>query len=234
MNKAIVLLSGGLDSTTCASMAVREFGAQNVIALSIGYGQKHRVELECAKSVVERLEISKHIIKELPPIFEGSKSTLINSENLDNPEMTYQELQERQGVLPTYVPFRNGILLSIAAALALKEEAEIIYYGAHASDSRNWAYPDCTPEFNGAISNAIFVGTYMKVRLLVPLQYMTKAEVVRKGLELGAPYDLTRSCYEADYMSCGKCSTCIERINAFKEAGSRDPVYYKTEDKNND
>ncbi|MDX1372512.1 MAG: 7-cyano-7-deazaguanine synthase, partial [Nitrososphaeraceae archaeon] len=136
--KAVVLLSGGLDSTTCASMACKEYGANNVIALSIFYNQKHKIELDCAKSIVKRLNISKHVIKELPPIFEGSKSTLISSENLENPKMTYQELQEKEGVLDTYVPFRNGILLSIAAALALKEEAEVIFYGAHASDSRNW------------------------------------------------------------------------------------------------
>jgi 7-cyano-7-deazaguanine synthase len=228
MSKAIVLLSGGLDSTTCASMACKDFGPSNVIALSIGYGQKHKIELECAKDIVKRLGISKHVIKELPPIFDGSKSTLISSENLDNPELTYKELQEREGVLPTYVPFRNGILLSIAAALALKEEADTIFYGAHASDSRNWAYPDCTPEFNGAMANAIFVGTYMKIRLLVPLQYMTKLEVVRKGLELNAPYDLTRSCYDAGEIACGKCSTCIERIHAFEEAGSEDPILYQT------
>ncbi len=231
MSKVIVLLSGGLDSTTCASMAVKEYGAENVIALSIGYGQKHKIELECAKAVVERLNISKHIMKELPPIFEGSKSTLISSEKLDNPKLTYQELQAKEGVLDTYVPFRNGILLSIAAALALNEKAEVIFYGAHASDSRNWAYPDCTPEFNGAMANAMWVGTYMKVRLHVPLQYMTKTDVIRKGLELGAPYELTRSCYEADYIACGKCSTCIERINSFKEAGVTDPIAYQTGEK---
>lgn len=224
--KVVVLLSGGLDSTTCAAMACHEYGPENVIALSMGYGQKHKIELESAKSIVKHMRIGKHVIKELPPIFEGSKCTLITSEGLENPEMTYDELQSKTGVLPTYVPFRNGILLSFATALALNEGAEMIYYGVHGSDARNWAYPDCTPEFSGAMANAIFVGTYMKVRLVAPLQYMTKVDVVKTGLNLYAPYHLTFSCYNGTAKPCGKCSTCIERKNAFIQAGSIDPVEY--------
>ncbi len=227
MRKAIVLLSGGLDSTTCAAIACKEFGPENVIALSIGYGQKHIKELECAKDVVVKMNISKHVIKTLPPIFEGGKSTLIKSNNIANPTTTYEESIKSFGVCPTYVPFRNGNLLSVATALAVIEEAEMVYFGAHANDARNWAYPDCTPEFNGAMANAIYVGTYMKVRLQTPLQFMTKADVVRKGLSLNAPYELTTSCYNGEKVACGKCGTCIDRIHAFEEAGSPDPVLYE-------
>ena len=124
MSKAVVLLSGGLDSATCASIAIKEHGADNVIALSMGYGQKHLIELEHAKRLVSRLNISKHIVMSLPSIFAGSKSTLIASEGLANPEKTYDELTKTQGAVPTYVPFRNGIFQSIAISIALTEEAE--------------------------------------------------------------------------------------------------------------
>ena len=228
MSKAIVLLSGGLDSTTVATMAVKEFSAENVVAATLFYGQKHSVELDAAKAVVEYLGIKKHYIRSLPEdIFRGFGSTLVDADK-PNPEVTYEELMKQAGPSPTYVPFRNGNLLAVAAALALVEGCDLLFYGAHAEDARNFAYPDCTFEFNGAMANAIYVGTYYKVRMVVPLQWMTKTEVVKKAIEVGAPIHLTHSCYNGTRPACGKCPTCISRIEAFKAAGYRDPIPYAT------
>jgi 7-cyano-7-deazaguanine synthase len=226
MAKAIVLLSGGLDSTICAGIAAKEHDPENIIGLSIDYGQKHAVELDSARDVVANLKIGSHIIESFPNIFGGYGSTLIDQER-DNPEMTYEEIQRIQGPSPTYVPFRNGNLLSMATAIALVEGAEWIYYGAHAEDARNFAYPDTTHEFNGAMANAIFIGTYYKVRLVTPLQWLTKKDVVKLGFELGVPFHLTYSCYTGRRPSCGKCPTCISRIQAFKTIGIPDPIPYE-------
>ncbi|MCA1799899.1 MAG: 7-cyano-7-deazaguanine synthase, partial [Actinobacteria bacterium] len=129
-------------------------------------------------------------------------------------------------VSPTYVPFRNGNLLSAAAAIALGVGASRIYYGAHSEDARNWAYPDCTPEFNGAMANAIYVGTYHKVRLITPLQNLNKRGVIDLAAHIDAPLELTWSCYQGGEIACGECPTCTGRIKAFMAEGFIDPVPY--------
>lgn len=223
--KALVLLSGGLDSTTCLAMAVDALGAEQVTTLSLLYGQKHDREVKAAQNIAVYYGC-KYNIFELPNLFAGYGSTLIDP-GKEQPQLTYQEICDSFGVSPTYVPFRNGNLLSAAAALALVEGAEYLYYGAHAEDARGFAYPDCTPEFNGAMANAIYVGTYHKVRLLTPLQWLTKPDVVKEALRLKAPIHLTYSCYAGREKQCGKCPTCISRIAAFKQAGAKDPVEYE-------
>lgn len=223
--KALVLLSGGLDSTTCLSLAVNAFGAANVSTLSILYGQKHDREVEAAKSIAAYFGC-KHQVYTLPNLFQGYGSSLIDPEQ-EHPQLSYQEISSSCGVSPTYVPFRNGNLLSAAAALALVENAAYIYYGAHAEDARGFAYPDCTPEFNGAMANAIYVGTYHKVRLLTPLQWSNKREVVFLAQQLNTPIHLTYSCYAGREKHCGKCPTCVSRVEAFKTAGLKDPVAYE-------
>lgn len=224
--KAVVLLSGGLDSATCAVLACQEFGAENVIALTLYYGQKHAREIDAAKAVCSKLKIGQHRIKQLPDIFKGSGSTLIDAD-LPNPEMTYEEINEAQGVSPAYVPFRNANLLSVATTIALVEGADTIFYGAHAEDARNWAYPDCTPEFNGAMANAIYTGSYQKIRLVTPLQWMTKSAVVALGHKEGVPFELTWSCYNGLEKACGVCPTCIGRLQAFQDNDLVDPVEYE-------
>lgn len=225
--KAIVLLSGGLDSTTCAKLAVNLYGAKNVIAVSISYGQKHAAELAAACNVATELEIDDFMIINMPTdLFEGGGSTLVDKDK-SNPETTYAELKESYGVSPTYVPFRNANFLSVATTIALKKGAEVIFYGAHAEDAKNWAYPDCTPEFNGSMAAAIYVGSYHKVRLVTPLQWLDKAGVVQLGTDIGAPLELTLSCYNGEVPACGKCSTCVSRIEAFKSQNLVDPIPYK-------
>lgn len=224
-DKALVLLSGGLDSTTLLSLAINSLGSNNVSTLSILYGQKHDREVTAARAITDYYNC-KHQVYTLPNLFQGYGSSLIDADK-ENPELSYQEISESYGVSPTYVPFRNGTLLSIAAAQALIEGVDYIYYGTHAEDARGFAYPDCTPEFNGAMANAIYVGTYHKVRLLTPLQWLTKREVVELSQSLNTPIHLTYSCYSGREMHCGKCPTCVSRIQAFKQAGLKDPVPYE-------
>lgn len=225
--KAVVLLSGGMDSTACAAYLVSCFGKENVIALSIGYGQKHDNEMLHASAVAEHLGIEFHEVSLQPIIFSGGDSALLKADGVDVPELTYEEIQTRQGVSPTYVPFRNGNLLSVATALALTLDADYVCYGAHAEDAANHAYPDCTPEFIGAMSNAIHQGTYFKVRLLTPLINMSKSDVVAFGNKYNAPFKLTLSCYKGHKPSCGVCPTCVSRIEAFKQQGLIDPIKYE-------
>ena len=230
-SKALVLLSGGIDSAVCAFLACREFRPENVLALSLYYGQKHAKELEAAKDLAGYLGLCEHMIRELPDIFRGAGSALIDPDQ-PNPETTYEELSKKQGISPSYVPFRNANLLSAATSVAMVKGAGTLYYGAHAEDSGNWAYPDCTPEFNGAMANAILIGSYMKVRLLTPLQWLNKKEIVALGQKFGVPFELTWSCYNGREKACGLCPACVSRLRAFEENALKDPLVYAAQGNN--
>lgn len=222
--KAVVLLSGGIDSTTCVAMAVNDYGAENVKALCLSYGQKHKKELESARKVAKHYGIQ--LIEESIDCFKFSDCSLLEGrEDIDH-ESYAEQLAKLggEGTVATYVPFRNGILLSIAVAYAYSIDADLVYYGAHADDAAGRAYPDCTPEFVNSMNEAVFWGTGKKVKVIAPLLMMNKAEVVKTGLDLNAPYELTWSCYEGGEKPCGKCGTCIDRMNAFKANGTVDPI----------
>lgn len=218
MPKAFVLHSGGMDSTTCLYLAVKVYGHENVTAISIHYGQRHDKELYHAETICKRLGCEHHIVKgpEMP-------TSLLTSPEVPLPNMSYDDIK---GVSPTYVPFRNGTLLSYITAIAVAQKASVIYFGAHAEDAHNWAYPDCTPEFIGAMANAIYIGTYHQVRLCTPLEWLNKAEVVELGNKLGISWGETWSCYGGGAHHCGTCPTCRARQEAFSRAFTRDPTVY--------
>lgn len=223
--KILVLSSGGVDSTTCLGLAVQEAGADNVIALSIYYGQKHDKELQAARAVakyygVERLEL------DLSTIFAGSNCSLLKQSTEEIPQESYAAQIEKTGGSPvsTYVPFRNGLFLSSAASIALSHGCEKILYGAHADDAAGAAYPDCSLAFVTAMNQAIVEGTGGQLRLEAPFVSVTKADVVKTGLALGVPYELTWSCYEGGEKPCGHCGTCVDRIAAFEKNGVIDPL----------
>ena len=232
--KAVVLLSGGMDSATAMAQA-RVDGATDLVALSIRYNSLH-MEAETAAAVeIAKWFRAKHIIISLPGLFDGDESALMGGQPM--PHMTYQEIDQAVGPSPTVVPFRNANFLSIATTVAIREKAGYVYAGMHGEDAHNFAYPDCTPEFLGAMANAIYVGSYHAVRLLFPLIWMTKADVCKRALDLLAPLHLTWSCYEPvpaggfstsgpSWLQCGVCPTCVERINAFKKNLTIDPVPY--------
>lgn len=229
--KALVLNSGGVDSTTCVGLAVKEFGKDSVITASLYYGQKHEKELECAKKIAEYYGV-KHIEEDISNVMKYAKDvcTLMKGgANLPHQSYAEQIAQNGEGRVSSYVPFRNGLLLSIATAYAdslFPGEQVKIYYGAHADDAAGRAYADCSPEFADAINNAINIGTYGKITVERPLISMTKAQVVKLGLSLQVPYELTWSCYEGGEKACGTCGTCIDRINAFKLNSVVDPIDY--------
>jgi 7-cyano-7-deazaguanine synthase len=227
-DKAVVLLSGGMDSGVCLALARLQH--TEVKCVSFYYGQTHSLaESQAAQRLVEYYDVPLKYISLPTEMFTGTGSVIVAANRLDQLKMTYEEIQASYGVSPTYVPFRNGLLLSAASVFALKEEAEYLYAGMHSEDARNWAYPDCTPEFLGAMANAIYVGTYHKVRLLTPLQWMTKGEIVSIGLKLELPFKYTYSCYAGGEKQCGTCPTCVGRIHAFRVNEAIDPAPYAIE-----
>lgn len=225
--KAIVLFSGGLDSTTCLAMVIDKYGKENVIALSLYYGQKHSKELECAKKISKHYGV-KHIKFDVSKIFESSNCSLLASSTNQIPEKSYDEqLKETNGQpVTTYVPFRNGLFLSIAASIAISNNCEEIYYATHKDDAAGNAYPDCSTDFNNTISKAIFIGSGNAVNVKAPFINMNKADIVKQGLSLKVPYEMTWSCYNGKKKPCGKCGTCIDRIKAFEINGVKDPLKY--------
>lgn len=243
MHKVFCLLSGGVDSTTTLAIAKQEFPDAELEAVTIDYGQRHKREAESASWQAAAFGAI-HTIIDAQGLLTGM---LVGkgSQNEEIPEVSYADLPE--GISPTYVSFRNGFMLALLAARAqswvmhqekslprvanvgsaydLKTEATI-YIGVHADDGVNWAYPDCTPEFIGPMSAAIFVGTYHKVRLRAPLLYDTKPDVVGKGHAAGVDFSHTWSCYKGESLHCGVCPTCRSRKEAFDLNVIRDPTEY--------
>jgi len=218
---AVLLLSGGLDSGTLLTKLYHE--SIDVIPLSIDYGQRHRgAEGEAAQHLSDFFRVPLKTLS-LEDVFSFIPMGALLS-TTPMPHLSYQELAEEVGPSPTYVPFRNAVLISAAVSIALQIEADSVYIATHAEDARNWAYPDCTPEFNGSMAAAVYVGTYSKARLFTPFQWMMKRDIVKLGHELNAPFHLMWSCYEGDLTPCRKCPTCIERAEAFRANGLKDPM----------
>ncbi len=229
MSKAVafVLLSGGIDSTTCLHIACGEF--DDVRAISIDYGQRHKKEITFAKRQAAIVGAT-HKTLNLKAIV---PKTMLTDKDAKVPHTSYGKIK---GVSPTYVPFRNGLMLSCLTSYVhgtlINERLDKtgfehgIYFGAHAEDAQNWAYPDCTPEFIGAMSNAIFIGSYQRIRLHTPLQWLGKRQIVELGTSLGIDWGYTWSCYKGEKLHCGKCPTCLARKKGFKDAHIIDPTPY--------
>lgn len=231
--KILVLSSGGLDSTTCVGLAVNEVGAENVSTVSIYYGQRHERELKAAREVAVYYNV-RHYEVDLSAAFQFSDCNLLAKNDDTIPDKSYDDQikENGEGRVSTFVPFRNGLLLSAAASIAdslYPGEEVSIYYGAHSDDMCGSAYADCSPEFADAMDKAINIGTYGKIHVVGPLVNMNKAEVVKTGLEIGVPYDRTWSCYRGGAKQCGHCGTCIDRKHAFEANGIEDPVGYEEE-----
>ena len=166
---------------------------------------------------------------DLGEIFRDSSCTLLEGAGGEIPHEDYSVQLSNTGGAPvdTYVPFRNGLFLSSAAAIAISNGCEVIYYGAHADDAAGNAYPDTSEEFNKAISDAIHIGSGNALRVKAPFISSSKADVVAAGADIGVPFELTWSCYEGHEKACGLCGTCRDRIRAFRENGLKDPVEYE-------
>src|SRR3990170_6727866 len=212
---AVVLFSGGIDSTTCVAMAIRE--GYDPVVLTFDYGQRHRLEIEKGKLVLRQFRIRSHFVFPIDLAFIGG-SALTSS-------IEVPKFRKINGSVPvTYVPGRNLIFLSLAAAMGEIHGAYDLFYGANVLDYSG--YPDCRPEFIQALQHTLNVGTKAGVegktfRIHAPLLKMSKAEIIRKGLELNVDYTHTHSCYDPlpDGAACGACDSCILRQKGFSEAG---------------
>lgn len=232
-HKVFTLLSGGVDSSTTVAVARKDFPSSSIECVTVDYGQRHKREMESASQIAAHFGADRHIL-DLSGLLSGM---LVDkgSGNEEIPNASYAELPI--GISPTYVSFRNGTMLSLLAARAQAwvmaeelardvEASATLYCGVHADDGVNWTYPDCTPEFIGSMASAILVGTYNKVRLRAPLQYMDKTEVVQTGYILNVPLNQTWSCYKGGDLHCGTCPTCRSRKEAFENVGI---AYYDVE-----
>jgi 7-cyano-7-deazaguanine synthase len=224
MKRAVVLVSGGLDSATTLAVSIREGFEAN--ALSFEYGQRHRIELQAARRVAESLGAREHRIAHIDlRVFGGSALT----GDVAVPKNC--ESDSKNEIPITYVPARNTIFLSYALAWCEVLGAADIFIGANAIDYSG--YPDCRPEFISAFERMANVATKSGVegtrfKIHAPLISMSKAEIIRKGMELGVDFSLTHSCYDpgADGIACGECDSCRLRLEGFRAAGLLDPIRY--------
>jgi 7-cyano-7-deazaguanine synthase len=220
--KAVVLLSGGLDSATVLAIARSEGRA--CYALSFAYGQRHGIELDAARRVAAAIGVDEHVVFPMDlRLFGGSALT----GDIDVPK----DAAGAPGIPVTYVPARNTIFLSLALGYAEARDAQEIWIGVNAVDFSG--YPDCRPKFLDAFQRVIVTGTRSGVehgqpRLVAPLVTMSKAAIIRRGVELGVDYSMTHSCYDPDArgLACGHCDSCILRKRGFEEAGLADPTRY--------
>ena len=225
--KSVILLSGGLDSTT--TLAIAKAGGYKVWAISFRYGQRHSIELDCAKRIASKMDVREHLIFDFDLRAIGGSAL---TSDIDVPrDRTPTEMAT---MIPlTYVPARNTIFLAFALAWAERLEAANIFIGVNAIDYSG--YPDCRPEYIKAFERMANLATRISVtgevtfKIHTPLIHMTKSEIIRTGLSLGVDYSLTHSCYDPSPQGfpCGSCDSCLLRINGFEEAGITDPLIYQ-------
>ncbi len=223
MKKAIVILSGGLDSTVCMSVANHK--NYEIYPMTFSYGQRHIREVEHAKKVADYYNCKRHLVIDLG-FFKKIGASALTSQEIEVP--TNRDIGNEIPV--TYVPFRNAVFLSMAVGYAEAIGAEKIYIGVNALDYSG--YPDCRPQFIGAFQEAINLGAAAPVKgspiqIETPLISLSKADIVRLGSKNKAPLHLTTSCYKGGEKACGLCDSCRIRLKGFKEAGIQDPIEYE-------
>lgn len=219
--KAVVILSGGMDSTLSSYIAKND--GYELIAVHFNYGQRTQAkELEAFRDICNDLNISNKYEIDIP-FFTQIGANALTDKSIDVPITGVEK-----GIIPiTYVPFRNGIFLSISAAVAEKEEASALYIGVVQEDSSG--YPDCSDNFINSMKTAINNGTKdeTSIDIITPLVHLSKAQIVEKAFELNVPLHLTWSCYKEEKEACGVCDSCRLRLNGFKEANKKDRIIYK-------
>ena len=224
--KAVVLSSGGLDSTTV--MAIAKHDGYLIYSLSFSYGQRHKIELEAAKKVADKIGVEKHLVINLDLHKIGQSALTSNTKVPKN----RNEKAISANIPVTYVPARNTIFLSYALAWAEVIVSSDIFIGVNAIDYSG--YPDCRPEYIEAFENMANLATkagvedLTRIKINTPLLNMSKAQIIKKGIELGVDYSLTHSCYDPnpEGVACGRCDSCILRRKGFEEAGVKDPIKY--------
>lgn len=224
----VVLLSGGLDSSVLLHHVVREFCSSAVSAISYCYGQRHSRELICAKWQADAAHVAEHRLIDISFVGDLARDTssLVNGGKAV-PDLDQVPDDERDQP-PTYVPNRNMMLLAIAAAYAEGKGARNLFYGAQAQDE--YGYWDCTEQFLERINAVLALNRRDAVTVSAPFVSKSKADIVRLGVELGVDFLHTWSCYRGGAIACGRCPTCVERLNAFRDAGVEDPIGYESTD----
>jgi 7-cyano-7-deazaguanine synthase len=223
MEKAVVVLSGGMDSATALYQAKAD--GFDVYAISFDYGQRHKKELDYARELALKAKVVEHHIVNLTNITELISNSSLTNESIEVPEGHYAA----ENMKLTVVPNRNMIMYSVAIGYAVNIKAKAIYVGVHSGDHA--IYPDCRPEFIDFLdkiaksANEGFIEEDFQVK--APFVFKSKADIARIGTELGVPYELTWSCYKGGDKHCGKCGTCVERKEAFELAGITDPTEYE-------
>ncbi len=218
MSRAIVLLSGGMDSCVCAALAAREHEAA---AVHVSYGQRTEArERRAFEGICDHLGIRDRLV------VRNEALRAIGGSALTDPDIAVPEWHSIGAGIPvTYVPFRNAHFLSVAVSWAEALGAQKVYIGAVEQDSSG--YPDCRPAYYRAFNEVVKAGTKEgTIEVVTPLIAMRKREIVMLGLELGAPFDLTWSCYQREDRACGVCDSCVLRLRAFHDAGAKDPIAY--------
>lgn len=226
LKKAVVLSSGGLDSTT--AMAIARYQGFEIYSLSFSYGQRHAFELEAAQKVADALGVNEHLVINIDLNKIGGSSL---TDDIDVPKERDEQAMTRE-IPVTYVPARNTIFLSFALAWAEVLESSDIFIGVNAVDYSG--YPDCRSEYVDAFERMANLATkagvegITKIRIRTPLIHLTKAQIIQKGMELGVDYALTHSCYDPSPqgLACGECDSCFLRKKGFKEADVKDPTKY--------
>ncbi|GBF31827.1 queuosine Biosynthesis QueC ATPase [Desulfocucumis palustris] len=226
MKKAVVILSGGLDSTVCMSIAKSK--GYDVFPLTFAYGQRHNKEVEQARKVADYYGCNKHLVVDID-FFRAIGESALTSDRINVPVNRSQE-ELAEGIPVTYVPFRNAVFLSMATGYAESIRAEIIYIGVNALDYSG--YPDCRPQFIQAFQEVIRLGATTsdkgaQIKIESPLIHMSKGEIVKLGLKNKSPLHLTTSCYQGRERACGICDSCQLRLKGFSDAGTKDPIQYE-------
>jgi len=225
--KAVVLLSGGMDSCVCAATACKQHGAHNVALLHASYGQRTESREERAFcEIADFYGVEQRLMVQLKH-FRAIGGSALTDPSIAVPENELGSPVHGSAIPVTYVPFRNAHFLSVAVSWAEAIGAGAIYIGAVAEDSSG--YPDCRPEYYRVFQDLIRAGTRpeTQIEIITPVIAMKKKEIIRKGIELGAPLHLTWSCYQNGEEACGVCDSCLLRLRAFSEAGVRDPIPYR-------
>jgi 7-cyano-7-deazaguanine synthase len=226
--KAVVLLSGGMDSCVSTAIARERYGAGNIALLHAGYGQRtQRRERRAFEEIADFYGVRERLVVQLDH-FRAIGGSALTDERIAVPENELGSSGPQGSAIPvTYVPFRNAHFLSVAVSWSEVIGAGAIYIGAVAEDSSG--YPDCRPEYYKAFQELIRAGTRpeTQIEIVTPVIQMKKSEIIRRGLELGAPLHLTWSCYQEEEIACGACDSCLLRLCAFAEAGEVDPVAYR-------
>ena len=226
--KAVVLLSGGMDSCVTAAIARERHGAANLALLHAGYGQRTESrELQAFSEIADFYGVRERLVVQLDH-FRAIGGSALTDERIAVPENALGEPSPRGSSIPvSYVPFRNAHFLSVAVSWAEALGAGAVYIGAVAEDSSG--YPDCRPEYYRKFQELVREGTRpeTQIEIVTPVITLKKSEIIRKGVELGAPLHLTWSCYQREDAACGVCDSCLLRLRAFEEAGVADPIPYR-------